>query len=102
VTLPYWKFDEPAPNLFTKAFMGIPNASGALQFDPGNPLQFWTTDNFTGILRRNRFNTATSPANVMGEAETLALAEPAQLFESFTDMEGDPHGAAHTSFRDFI
>lgn len=99
VTLPYWKFDEPAPNLFTRAFIGVPNRLGRIRFVPGNPLEFWATDGVVaGIERRPLFDTDTSPAFVMSEEATLLLGGPQNLYAEFRDMEGDPHGFAHTSF----
>jgi tyrosinase len=99
VALPYWKFDEPAPNLFTRAFIGVSNRLGRVRFDPGNPLEFWATDGVVaGIERSPDFDTATSPAFVMREEDTLLLGGPQNLYDSFRDMEGDPHGFAHTSF----
>lgn len=103
VALPYWKFDEPAPNLFTRAFIGVPNILGRVQFDPGNPLEFWATDGaVAGIERSPRFDTNTSGAFVIGEEDTLLLGGPGNRYEGFMDMEGDPHGRAHTSFRGSI
>ena len=81
VTLPYWRFDEPAPNVFTQDFMGemqeiprdVAQAGGA--FDPGgantplavfavdNPLSKWQIENTTGIPRTARFNPEEQPAN---------------------------------------
>jgi tyrosinase len=99
VALPYWRFDEPAPNLFTSAFIGVPNEAGRVQFDPGNPLEYWWTDLAPGINRRPRFDTNTSPASVISEAITLLLGGSGHLYANFLDMEIDPHGSAHTSFR---
>jgi tyrosinase len=98
VALPYWKFDEPAPNLFTRAFIGVPNIFGMVQFVPGNPLEFWATDGVVGIERAPFFNTNTSSAFVMSEQDTLLLGGAGNLYADFLDMEGDPHGFAHTSF----
>src|SRR5215216_5909685 len=99
VALPYWRFDEPAPNLFTRAFIGVPNNLGRVQFDPGNPLEFWATDGVVaGIERSPFFDTDTSPAFVISEVDTLLLGGPQNLYAGFLDMEGDPHGFAHTSF----
>jgi tyrosinase len=98
VTLPYWKFDEPAPNLFTRAFIGDPNRLGRVRFVPGNPLEFWATDGVAGIERSPFFDTDTSPAFVISEEATLLLGGPQNLYAEFRDMEGDPHGFAHTSF----
>jgi tyrosinase len=51
-----------------------------------------------GIERSPIFDTDTSPAFVMGEEDTLLLGGPQNLYAEFRDMEGDPHGFAHTSF----
>ena len=81
VTLPYWRFDQPAPNLFTEDFMGamdqiprditIPGG----EFDPGglntplarfaldNPLSRWQINDVQGIPRTARFNPQIEPAN---------------------------------------
>lgn len=99
VSLPYWRFDKPAPTLFKRDYLGEPDALGALQWSATNPLQFWVTDGQQGINRRPLFNTGSSGANVIGEAATLALGSN---YSAFRDMEGDPHGSAHTSFGGFI
>ena len=107
VTLPYWKFDEPAPNLFQTDFIGVSNASGEVQFDATNPLFFWSTDGVQGVDRIPSFSTGTSGARgvpgfrMRNETDTLALADPvsgAINFESFRIMEVRPHGVAHVSF----
>lgn len=98
VALPYWRFDQPAPSLFSPDFMGVPNPVGTLQFSGVNPLQFWVTDGTPGIVRPTRFVTQTQPANVIPETATLALGDPGDLYEAFRGLEGDPHGTAHTSF----
>lgn len=98
VALPYWRFDQPAPSLFSLDFMGVPDPVGTLQFSGVNPLQFWVTDGTPGIVRPTRFVTQTQPANVISEASTLALGGLGGLYEVFRGMEGRPHGSAHTSF----
>jgi tyrosinase len=101
VALPYWRFDQPAPNLFNPNFIGVSDATGTVSFAPTNPLQFWVTDGSPGIARSPKFNTRTERANdaagnaVMSEKQTLALGSG---YAAFRAMEGDPHGVAHTSF----
>ncbi len=96
VALPYWRFDEPAPNVFNRAFMGVPNpVSGWLEFAPANPLRLWSTDGQPGILRRPDFDPATEAADVLSEEDTLNLG---RSYTAFVEMERDPHGDAHTSF----
>ena len=103
VTLPYWRFDQPAPGLFSRDFMGVRDpATGTVQFSPANPLQFWATDGAPGIVRRPRFNTRTGAAFTIGELETLNLGGQGKLYGLFRRMEGDPHGLAHTSFTGYI
>jgi len=95
VTLPYWRFDRPAPTLFTPEFLGRADANGTVHFSATNPLQFWVTDGVPGINRRPFFTTETGSAHVITEAETLALGDQ---YAAFLSMEGNPHGFAHTSF----
>jgi tyrosinase len=105
IALPYWRFDEPAPNLFTPQFIGA--SSNALQttLAPTNPLTSWVTDGQPGISRRARFNEQTSAASgqpgfpVLTELQTIQLGLD---FIDFNDMEGTPHGAAHVSFNGHI
>jgi tyrosinase len=99
VTIPYWRFDKPAPGVFALDFMGVPDPTGAVQFTPGHTLEFWTTDGMLGIDRDPRFNTAIRGAFVRSETATLGLGT---TFAKFRAMEGDPHGFAHTSFIGFI
>ncbi len=94
VALPYWRFDQPSPGIFTKAFLGESASSGNVQFNPGHPLEFWKTDGVTGIVRTPLFNTSLA-TGVRTEAATLALGT---VYSAFRTMEGNPHGSAHTSF----
>jgi tyrosinase len=95
VSLPYWRFDEAAPNLFRTAFLGVPNPTGTLEFDTNNPLQFLSPP----IFRQPDFNTVTESAHVINEAATLQLGA---VYANYRIMEGDPHGSAHTSFSGLI
>ena len=95
VALPYWRFDQPSPNIFTLEFFGVSDPIGTVQFSPSNPLQFWKTDGVQGINRRPFFNTAAAPPGLRTEAQTLALGA---AYPAFRTMEGNPHGSAHTSF----
>jgi tyrosinase len=102
VALPYWRFDQPAPKLFTVDFFGTSGPSGAVQFSNTNPLQFWVTDGVQGITRspRNNWNPTTQPGpTVITEAATLVLGTQ---YSAFSDMEGNPHGTAHTRWDGFI
>jgi tyrosinase len=112
VTLPYWRFDAPAPNVFDPAFVGVANAQGTVQFTATNPLRFWVTDAVLGISRRPEFNTTTESARstvpppvrvAISEAATLATGQAAgSQYNAFVGMEGNPHGTAHVSFGGLI
>lgn len=95
VTLPYWKFDAPAPNVFTQDFMGDASANGTVNFSASNPLLHWSVSGAPALIRKPLFVTATAPANVSNDTATLGLGHQ---FLPFADMENDPHGAAHVSF----
>ncbi|MCX6319179.1 MAG: tyrosinase family protein [Bacteroidetes bacterium] len=99
VALPYWKFDEPAPKLFSPEFIGVPGSQGRVRFTSGHPFNFWTTDGVVGIIRTPRFQTQTQPANVISEQATINLGQSeGSPYSLFVRMEGRPHGSAHTSF----
>jgi tyrosinase len=95
VALPYWRFDRPAPRLFSLDFLGVSDALGTVHFGNTNPLQFWVTDGVQGINRRPLFNTSTGVPNARTEGQTLALGN---VYAAFRTMEINPHGFAHTSF----
>ncbi len=105
VTLPYWRFDRPAPNVFTRKFMGVPNTAGQLQFSAGHPFTTWRTDGALGITRTPLFNTAAAPPGLLTEEQTInlgGLAATTASYANFDAMEGNPHGSAHVSFTGFI
>jgi tyrosinase len=98
VTLPYWRFDQPAPNIFTPDFFGTAGPTGAVQFSATNPLQFWRTDGDLGVNRSPLFPISAAPPGLNNQAQTLSLGGPSNTFKLFRTMEVDPHGSAHTSF----
>jgi tyrosinase len=100
VALPYWRFDRPAPNVFTRRFMGVPNSVGRLEFTAGHPLETWATDGQIGIDRTPSFAANSAPAGLLTETQTIALggAAPSANYANFVQMEINPHGSAHTSF----
>ena len=110
VSLPYWRFDEPAPSVFVEDFMGVPDVSGLVQFSSTNPLVNWRLTVFgegSGRIRRiPDFDTANEPANIDNDETatinlgTTGTGNNARInFRKFERMEGDPHGSAHVSFR---
>ncbi len=102
VAVPYWKFDAPAPTVFTKSFFGTPDANGAVTFEAGHPFESWVTDSVPGIFRTPTFDPQAGTAFVMSEAATLKRAMPTNEYKSWREMESDPHGLAHTSFTGLI
>jgi tyrosinase len=99
VALPYWRFDQAAPKIFTLDFFGVSDALGTVKFSNTNPLQFWKTDGTQGVNRTPDFPTSQAPPGLLTESQTLALSN---LYRLFRRMEGNPHGFAHTSFGGFI
>jgi tyrosinase len=102
VALPYWRFDQPAPQLFTLDYLGAPGPTGFVQLRPGHPLEHWTTDLAPGILREITFDVNNAPHRPISEADTLRLGGTSNTYASFRNMEGNPHGSAHVSFNGFI
>ena len=104
VALPYWRFDQPAPNLFTTGFIGRADATGSVQFASSNPLRFWKTDGVLGFDRLPDFNTTTQSPSLRTEVQTLALGldpadtTPVHRYKNLRRLEGNPHGSAHVSF----
>lgn len=109
VALHYWRFDQPAPNVFTRGFMGEtrrhPTTASAVTLDSTNPLVAWVTDSVQGISRSSTFDTLNEAARgapgfpVLTQAQTLALGDN---YPSFSTMEDSPHAAAHVSFNGYI
>ncbi len=105
ITIPYWKFDAPSPNVFTRDFMGLPNAGGIVEFSATNPMINWRLQVF-GVGPQNRirrvFVNGWNPniqaaINVQrNENQTLNISNVYSPFRS--GIEGDPHGGAHVSF----
>jgi len=100
VALPYWRFDQAAPKVFSLDFMGVPNQVGTVQFVAGHPFLTWKTDGQLGISRTMSFAVGSAPGGgILDEAATLALGgSPTADYALFRVMEGNPHGWAHTSF----
>ncbi len=102
VALPYWRFDQPGPKLFTTDFMGV-SVGGTVMFSATNPMQFWATDGIVGVTRSPMAGwTPTTQAGpgVRTEVQTFALGATYVTFRS--PMELNPHGQAHTRWSGFI
>jgi tyrosinase len=96
VSLPYWRFDQQAPNVFATNFMGVtattPSTNTVVTFANTNPLFTWSIEGNAGVRRRPRFAPGGVPPGVSSQAATLALGT---VYTSFRGMEGNPHGQAH-------
>ena len=68
VSLHYWRFDQPAANVFKNTFMGATRRVSPggppsnVTFVAGHPLSGWVTDGVPGILRSAIFDTQTKAA----------------------------------------
>jgi tyrosinase len=105
VTLPYWRFDQPAPKLFRTTFFGAPDASGLARLSATNPLQLWMTDGIPGIDRSPLFDVTVSGADgplgpVTPEGVIVQANVPYGTLRPV--FEGNPHGRAHISFDGWI
>lgn len=101
VALPYWKFDAPAPNIFSADFMGSNSSVNMATLAPGtNPIFNWTLlgeGTPTGIQRRTPYDGNTGNPTVLGEGATLALGGPGFDYAGFKSMEGSAHNPAHST-----
>ena len=80
VALPYWRFDQAAPNVINSAFMGVPNSNGTVTFRSGHPLTSWVTDGQVGVFRGPGVTASNIPQpqnpnfRVLTDAQTMALS----------------------------
>lgn len=108
VMLPYWRFDEPAPRLFSQAFLGEDTTAGSVKFTSGHPLENWSTSGGPGITRTMDFAPTVAPPGLRNERDTLKFGNGiyrqfGRPFRGNADgLERNPHGRAHTSFSGFI
>lgn len=111
VALPYWKFDEKAPALFSADFLGATRRATTLNateqqvtLKAGHLLAGWVINQRPGIWRTSRFNTLTEAAKgvpgfeLRNQTDTLAMGTTFWPFARPGALEGTPHGAAHVSF----
>lgn len=93
VTLPYWRFDRRAPNVFSRSFMGAASG-GQARFTPGNPLLTWVAAGPAGVQRGSGVGPQTVPF-LRTEQQTLAMGGAPASYNGFRGMQGNPHGSAH-------
>jgi tyrosinase len=108
VALPYWKFDEPAPKLFSREFMGVvTNLSSLVQFSNNNPIRKWKMPSATVIdgsadivpipLSTQRIIRArnASAAGDIPVVDITSVSGASGYTSMRTGLENDYHGSAH-------
>ena len=102
VALPYWRFDRPAPNIFTRDFFGVSTRLGTVQFSADESAAVLEDRRRAGDHPASALQHVRRTAGTANEAQTLALGSPGAQYRNFRIMEGNPHGSAHTSFGGLI
>jgi tyrosinase len=107
VTLPYWRFDVPAPRLFSETYLGAPDPPSRLaRLAASNPLRVWSTDGQPGVVRTPFFDPRRSGAHDRnGQAvrqEAVVTGFPGGYTRWRGPTEVNPHGSAHVSFSGYI
>lgn len=97
VSLPYWKFDEGAPSLFSEEFLGAGvQGTNEVGFSAANPIRGWSSP-AGQLLTRARSGNQMGPIDP-GVLPTLACATGAcpDVFRATTDsLEMNYHNFAH-------
>lgn len=99
VSVPYWRFDVAAANVFSRDFMGTKPTSTSVAFvglNSTNPMVAWNVTGGPGIRRTTSFANNQNPPEMksswINETATLALGT---TYSAFTGMEANPHNHAH-------
>lgn len=99
VTIPYWRFDQPAPSIFSAAFMGQSTSGGRVQFTPGHALEGWVAAGVLGVTRTLGFPVNGTSRKIISEAATMRLGNNYNPFQTNgRGFEDNPHNNAHDSF----
>jgi tyrosinase len=103
VSLHHWRWDKPAPRLFSADYLGAPDPDGGFAvFSSANPLRLWTIDGRQGIDRQPLFDVATEAAHNAAGQPTVADAAVTGFAGTYRQLrppfELNPHGRAHVSF----
>jgi tyrosinase len=94
VTLPYWRFEEAAPNLFSPSFLGVSDGN-RVQFAADNPLRGWIAFGAAGIDRGKGIGPQTV-LQLMKEKETLGSGGILRrTYTEFKEIESNAHASAH-------
>jgi tyrosinase len=95
VSIPYWKFDLRARNVFNQNFMGSNSTTDMVALAATNPIVSWTLPGEgvpTGIQRKTPYGDGGHP-KVATETATLGLGSS---FSRFRSMEVSFHNPAHS------
>jgi tyrosinase len=102
VSLPYWKFDAPAPKLFSEDFFGtLLSQSTEVQFSPTNPLRGWRLSSNEALRRAKVYATvpAISPntlERIVCPTNAPSCAKQAAIYRAVTDtFEQNYHNNVH-------
>ena len=102
--LPYWRFDRPAPNVFTASSWGCRTPPASSSSPPGIRSARGARTERSGSPERRRSHRERPPRSAHRDTDDQprrpgAERRPTQIS---TTMEGNPHGSAHVSFTGFI
>jgi tyrosinase len=102
VTLPYWRFDKPAPTVFSPDLLGKSDRQNlAVTLAANNPLKSFSVRDQPFITRVPLFDAAKEPGGTKQRPlipEELVVQDKRYYKAWRFDLEGNPHGAAHVSF----
>lgn len=107
VTIPYWKFDEGAGNVFTTGFIGetIYDLSGSKRpkFDKLNPLYTYIDHTAWGPMSRTYVEsdpaTGKPRKSIYTESQIIDVSQSLREFENWSKHEErNSHNQAHNSF----
>jgi tyrosinase len=108
VSLPYWKFDAPAPKLFSEDFFGnLQSGSTEVQFAPINPMRGWSKDGQS--LRRFKVYPIKAAVSASNLDAILCLSHDPScnnaqaLYRATTDsFELNYHNNAHAAVQGWL
>ena len=107
VALPYWRFDRPAPRLFSRAFMGAaePQRASCVS-QPANPLRLWrhrraARASPAAALRRPR-PAARQLERTGRRREQRVIVQRRAAYAAPSAVGGQSARRAHTSFSGYI
>jgi len=102
VTLPYWRFNKPAPTVFSPDFLGKSDRQNpVLQLASNNPLKSFALRDQPFITRVPKFDASAEPGGTTDRPllPEQTIEQDLRGYKAWRlDLESNPHGAAHVSF----